>query len=215
MQEVATDFREYKTGQAPPDWTPLFQDVNSVIQRAPTLPVDRNYLTVSEVEGSTGPAALQWDVIADSTYQSVLARIYQAAPGDGVTRPLLWLRAGGTLRSEDGLLIRYKPGEFGSHDVQFFVVVYDDGDAQDEFGIGGSSAFGSPGFMARFVLDGAPGSANLRFRFWDLSEEEPTEWDFDSIVELTHLVPAAGGFAIAAQEEAGDPQIDALAIAFE
>jgi len=216
---VRTDFREYRPGVAPADWSSQFQAVEATIRSPPVGLADRHYLSVLETAGSSGHAALRWDVVPSSSYFGVLAQLRPRGQGANWDNPLFWLRVGGTLGAEDGLLV-YAFTQSGTIDtIGFSARVWDAGSFGPPIAVGTPAVQVPTGVPAVFrcSLSGDPGSGVFRWKAWPVGKEEPAEWDQEVAAdEGEQVLPATGGFAVGAQPAAGDTiALDALSLAFE
>jgi hypothetical protein len=208
---VRTDFREYHPGVAPADWSQQFQAVEATIRSPPVSQPDRHYLSVLEVAGSSGHAALTLDPLPAVERWEFCARMFMV----GASLNLFWLRVSGTLGAENGVLLQSLVSD---GQQEFFARKYVAGVQGAPIALAPSSVPTLPWapFILRAELDGAPGAGVIRWRAWPVGADEPSEWDAEANVDASgSQLPATGVFAVAAQENLGDVRIDALSLAFE
>jgi len=198
MAQFATDFREYRRGRKPDDWSaPHSAEAGIRVEGVAQEPATRNFLSMNP--GLAAAAAtertLKWDVVGSPADAEVLALMRPTVRGNNGAASFvgtLVLRGGGTAAAANGYRAILGPG------VSQFRV--------DKIVAGTATVLGTPTktfivgayYWVRFQVTGT----TVRARTWALGETEPGSWDVsvtDSSL-TSGWVGARAGFADEAWE---------------
>ncbi len=168
MGAYRTDFREYRRGQEPSDWSRLWKTDSTLgVQRHRREPARQAGIVL---EHDTSLVAATWDLIDSSTTaQEVLALI--RADGEFA----IGIRLGGSTGSEDGVLL--KAGALVGGGVEAEVVEYSSG-ATTSLGTK-SGALGGL-VWARLKANGTSVTAKI----WGYGTAEPGSWDISGTTSV-------------------------------
>lgn len=207
MVAVTTDFREYRRGLAPPDWSEQWKTTLAEVSRSMADRVDRAYLEAWQSKG--GWAGLSFDPVADTGDQEILG-LFSFSPEASGTQYIAALRAGGSSGSEDALVlgaiqttsplaIRVWALESGTLTAASLPLVLDIPPRHS--------------FWARMRVEGTGAGAELSLKGWEFGEDEPSAWDQEGVSLSAFTILDTGNMVSLADAAQGDHRLHALSVA--